>query len=113
MPKAEVVELIRPLCLFDPQTLQEQALGKAATEIIRSIRAADGTREAFIIRETGDVVDIETCRDLGKVSEVERRLAQQLEGITTSHKKVKKRKEQLEGQFCLFEEPPDAQQPRA
>ncbi len=102
MTKSEIVELIRPHCSFDPATLQEQALGRLAGNIVRSIRDVSGTRTTFFVQGADMVVDIDTCKSLPKVSAVEHQLAKQLDGLTASHRKTKRRQAELSGQIALF-----------
>lgn len=102
MTKSEIMDLLRPHCSFDPIALQEQALGRLASSVVHSIRDASGARKAFIARGTDSVVDIEMCRDFPKISAVELQLAKQLEGLTASHRKAQRRKQELAGQIDIF-----------
>lgn len=104
MPKADLIELIRPHCSFDPVTLQEQALGRLAGRLIRSMRDEMGTRTAFIIQGSDTIVNIETCKSYPKVAAVDDQLIRQIDGLTRSQKKSSQRKLELAGQMTLFAE---------
>lgn len=101
MTKSEIMELLRPHCSFDLIALQEQALGRLASGVVHSIRDESGARTAFIARGSDSVINIETCRDFSKISAVELQLAKQLEGLTTSHRKAQRRKQELTGQVTF------------
>lgn len=102
LSRADLIELIRPHCTFDPVTLQEQALGRLAGRIVRSMRDEIGTRTAFIIQGHDIIVDIETCKSYPKVAAVDDQLSRQIDGLTRSQKKSSHRKLQLAGQMDLF-----------
>lgn len=99
-----LIELIRPHCSFDPVTLQEQALGRLAGRIVRSMRDEAGTRTAFIIQGGDTIVDIETCKSYPKVAAVDDQLSRQIDGLIRSKKKSARRKMELAGQVTLFAE---------
>lgn len=94
--------MIRPHCLFDPVTLQEQALGRLAGRIVRSMRDEMGARTAFIIQGRDVIVNIETCKSYPKVVAVDDQLARQIDGLIRSKKKSARRKSELEGQIDIF-----------
>lgn len=104
LPRTELIELIRPHCSFDPVALQEQALGRLAGRIVRSMRDELGTRTAFIIQGTDVIVNIETCKSYPKVSAVDDQLIRQIDGLTRSQKKSSRRRMELSGQMTLFAE---------
>lgn len=97
-----LIELIRPHCTFDPVTLQEQALGRLAGRIVRSMRDEMGTRTAFIIQGSNTIVDVETCTSYPKVAAVDDQLTRQIDGLIRSQKKSSRRKLELAGQMDLF-----------
>ena len=103
MAKSEIKELLRPHCSFDLTALREQALDRLVGSIVRGVRDEGGARTAFIVRGSDAVIDIETCKNLSKVSVVEGQLAKQLAGIAASHKKAERRKVELMGQMSLFQ----------
>lgn len=104
MSRVDLIELIRPHCSFDPVALQEQALGRLAGRIVRSMRDEMGTRTAFIIQGRDVIVDIETCKSYPKVAAVDDQLIRQIDGLTRSQKKSSRRKLELAGQMTLFAE---------
>lgn len=104
LSRGDLIELIRPHCTFDPVTLQEQALGRLAGRIVRSMRDEMGTRTAFIIQGRDIIVDIETCKSYPKVAAVDDQLIRQIDGLTRSQKKSSRRKLELAGQMTLFAE---------
>ena len=102
--RAGLIELIRPYCIFDPAALQEQALGRLAGRIVRSMRDEMGTRTAFIIQGSDVIVNIETCNSYPKVAAVDDQLTRQIDGLIRSQKKSARRKLELAGQMNLFAE---------
>lgn len=104
LSRGDLIELIRPHCTFDPVTLQEQALGRLAGRIVRSMRDEMGTRTAFIIQGRDIIVNIETCESYPKVAAVDDQLIRQIDGLTRSQKKSSRRKLELAGQMTLFAE---------
>lgn len=102
--RADLIEMIRPHCTFDPLLLQEQALGRLAGRIVRSMRDETGTRTAFIIQGRDIIVDIDTCNSYPKVAAVDDQLIRQIDGLTRSQKKSSHRKLKLAGQMDLFAE---------
>lgn len=104
LPRGDLIELIRPHCTFDPVMLQEQALGRLAGRIVRSMRDEMGTRTAFIIQGHDIIVDIETCKSYPRVAAVDDQLIRQIDGLTRSQKKSSRRKLELAGQMTLFAE---------
>lgn len=104
LSRGDLIELIRPHCTFDPVALQEQALGRLAGRIVRSMRDEMGTRTAFIIQGRDIIVNIETCESYPKVAAVDDQLIRQIDGLTRSQKKSSRRKLELAGQMTLFAE---------
>ena len=102
MTKSEIMDMTRQYCSFDEEVLKEQALSRIVGGIIRSVRDSSGVRSAFIVRNTDTVVDVDTCKSLHKISAVELQLAKQLEGLTASHRKAERRKQELAGQMDIF-----------
>ena len=78
LPRGDLIERIRPHCTFDPVMLQEQALGRLAGRIVRSMRDEMGTRTAFIIQGHDIIVDIETCKSYPRVAAVDDQLIRQI-----------------------------------
>ena len=100
--RAGLIELIRPHCTFNPLALQEQALGRLAGRIVRSMRDETGVRTAFIIQGSDTIVDLDTCKSYPKVAAVDSQLIKQIDRLTRSQKKSSRRKLELTGQVDMF-----------
>lgn len=104
--KENVMELIRPHFSPDLQILREQALGRAANNLMRSYKDDKGIRTCFNCKDnTGNskYVNVDKTKDLGALNYIEKQLNKKYLGLNKSKKKINRRKQQLEGQL-MFED---------
>ncbi|MFA6941440.1 MAG: hypothetical protein WCQ54_10780 [Clostridiaceae bacterium] len=104
--KENVMELIRPHFSPDLQILREQALGRAANNLMRSYKDDKGIRTCFNCKDNSGnskYVNVDKTKDLGALNYIEKQLNKKYLGLNQSKKKVSRRKQQLSGQL-MFEE---------
>ncbi len=101
MSTEEIMNLVRPHYFFDAQEAKEQGVRRQANQLVRSLRDDTGTRICFAVRKENLYVNLERCTDRKHIDAVEQLLDKQLNGLTASYRKAKRRKEELEGQLAL------------
>lgn len=103
MTAEDIVELIRPHYIFDPQATLEQALRRKAQNLMAQIRDENGVRNVFNCKVDGvsKYVNVDTCNNLISVKSVEVQLGEKLNGLTASKAKASRRAMELEGQYSL------------
>ena len=104
--KESVKNLIRPHFSPDILSLKEQALGRAANNLMAYYKDEKGIRLCFSCKnENGDskYVNIDTTLDLKSIVKIEDQLKIKHKGLNKSRKKVRKRKLVLSGQISIFD----------
>ena len=104
MSTDEVVELVRRHYDFDPRTARERELRRYVGQLVRSQRDSRGTRTMFLEKSASEIVDIDHCKDIDKVSAVATQLRQQAAGAYRSYRKAAMREKVLNGQVSMFDE---------
>lgn len=101
MTTEEIVELIRPHYIFDPQVAMEQALRRKANQLMAQIRDEQGVRTVFNCRVDGvsKYVDVDACENIVSLKSVEDQLNEKLKGIAASKAKASRRRMEIEGQM--------------
>lgn len=103
MTTDDIVELMRPHYMFDPQVAMEQALRRKANQLMAQIRDESGIRTVFNCRVDGvsKYVDVDTCENLMSLRSVEDQLDEKLKGIAASKAKASRRCYEVAGQMKL------------
>ena len=96
----EVMELVRPHFLFDPETAREQQIRRVAHRIMSAVRADDGTRTGFAVNKGGEstYVNVENTTSIEDLDKVKAQLGNKFDGLNRSLKKVNERFREIEGQ---------------
>ena len=100
----EVMELVRPHFLFDPETAREQQIRRVAHRIMSAVRADDGTRTWFAVNKGGEstYVNVENTTSIEDLDKVKAQLGNKYDGLNRSLKKVNERFREIEGQASLI-----------
>lgn len=100
----EVMELVRPHFLFDPETAREQQIRRVAHRIMSAVRADDGTRTCFAVNKGGEstYVNVENTTSIEDLDKVKAQLGNKYDGLNRSLKKVNERFREIEGQTSLL-----------
>lgn len=104
MSTDEVVELARPHYDFDPRAARERELRRYVGTLMRRQRDESGARTMFLEKKRSEIIDIEHCDDLAKLTAVASQLRANTAGSYRSYRKAAKRKAELEGQVSMFDE---------
>lgn len=101
----EVMELVRPHFIFDPESAREQQIRRTAHRIMSSIRDTDKTRICFAIKRQGEstYVNVESNESIEDLNKVRAQLGYKFDGLTRSLKKVNERTRQIQGQLTFDE----------
>lgn len=99
----EIMDLIRPHYLFDPQKAREQAIRRKAHQLAAQIRDENGVRTVFACKDNGvsKYVNIDLSEDLPSLKSVEAQLWEKANGNKTSAAKASHRRMEVEGQLSL------------
>ena len=101
--KSEIKELMEPFLSFDIEALKEKERNRVIASIVRTIRDDDGVRSAFIVKGQDEIIDVDTCASLPKVTAVDKMLELNIKGLQSSHHKTTRRKQELSGQMSLLD----------
>lgn len=103
MTVEDIMELIRPHYIFDPQAALDQAIRRKANQLAAQMRDEFGVRTMFNCKVDGvsKYVNLDVCTDYTSVSDVDRQLAEKLNGLMLSSAKASRRKSELAGQMKL------------
>lgn len=103
METEEIMDLIRPHYLFDPQKAKEQAIRRKAHQLASQIRDEKGTRTVFNCKVDGTskYINIDQSRDRDALRGVEYQLTEKLKGLNASAIKASRRRAEVEGQLSL------------
>ena len=103
METEELMDLIRPHILFDPQVAKEQLIRRKAHQLAAQIRDEYGTRTVFNCKVNGvsKYVNIDESRNVQALRSVEGQLTEKLEGLAISKAKASRRRMEVEGQLSL------------
>ena len=101
----EVMEMVRPHFLFDPESAREQQIRRVAHRIMASVRAEDNTRICFAIRKDSEstYVNVENTTSVEDLDKVRAQLGNKFDGLNKSLKKVNNRFRELDGQVSFNE----------
>lgn len=102
----EVMDLIRPHFVFDPENAREQQIRRTAHRIMSGIRSYDRTRTCFAIKKEGEstYVNVENTQNIEDLDKVRAQLGYKFDGLNRSLKKVNERALCLQGQLSFFDE---------
>ncbi|MCH1982461.1 hypothetical protein MCG98_07770 [Ruminococcus sp. OA3] len=103
METEDLMDLIRPHFLFDPQVAKEQQIRRKANQLAAQIRDEYGTRTVFNCKVDGvsKYVNIDESRNVQALRSVEGQLAEKLDGLVVSKAKASRRRMEVEGQMSL------------
>lgn len=103
METEEIMDLIRPHILFDPQVAKEQLIRRKAHQLAAQIRDEYGTRTVFNCKVNGvsKYVNIDESRNVQALRSVEGQLTEKLDGLAISKAKASRRRMEVEGQLSL------------
>lgn len=103
METEEIMDLIRPHFLFDPQIAREQQIRRKAHQLASQIRDDKGIRTVFNCKVDGvsKYVNIDESQDRDALRGVEYQLTEKLKGLNASTVKASKRRMEVEGQMSL------------
>lgn len=103
METTEIMDLIRPHFLFDPNEAKEQQIRRKANQLAAKIRDDQGIRIVFNCKIDGvsKYVNIDECRNVKALRSVEGQLTEKLEGLAISKAKASRRRMEVEGQLSL------------
>ncbi|WP_346961131.1 hypothetical protein [Faecalicatena contorta] len=103
METEEIMDLIRPHYIFDPQTAKEQMVRRKANQLMSQIKDENGARTVFNCKVDGvsKYVNIDESRDVASLRSVDRQLSEKLDGLKISSAKASRRRAELEGQLSL------------
>lgn len=103
METEEIMDLIRPHFLFDPQSAKEQQIRRKAHQLAAQIKDEYGVRTVFNCKVDGvsKYVNIDASRDVKALRGVEGQLAEKLNGLEISSAKASRRRMEVEGQMSL------------
>ncbi len=100
----EVMDLVRPHFVFDPESAREQQIRRTAHRIMSGIRSYDKTRTCFAIKKEGEstYVNVENTQSIEDLDKVRAQLGYKFDGLNRSLKKVNERTLHLQGQLSFF-----------
>lgn len=103
METEEIMDLIRPHFLFEPQVAREQMIRRKANQLASQIRDEKGIRTVFNCKVGGisKYVNIDESRDTVALRSVEGQLDTKLNGLKISKAKASRRVMEVEGQLSL------------
>lgn len=103
METEEIMDLIRPHFLFEPQVAREQMIRRKANQLASQIRDEKGIRTVFNCKVGGisKYVNIDESRDTVALRNVEGQLDTKLNGLKISKAKASRRVMEVEGQLSL------------
>ena len=103
METEEIMDLVRPHFLFDPQVAKEQQIRRKAHQMAAQIRDEKGVRTVFACKVSGisKYVNIDESKDVASLRSVDRQLSEKLHGLKISSDKASKRRMEVEGQISL------------
>lgn len=103
METEDIMDLIRPHFLFDPEAAKEQMVRKKAHQLASRIRDDKGMRTTFNCKVDGvsKYVNIDASNDPIALRGVEGQLNSKLLGLGYSMAKASKRRMEVEGQLSL------------
>lgn len=103
METEDLMDLIRPHILFDPQVAKEQLIRRKAHQLAAQIRDEYGTRTIFNCKVDGvsKYVNIDESKDVIALRSVDHQLAEKLNGLKISSAKASRRRMEVEGQLSL------------
>ncbi len=101
----EVMELVRPHFVFDPQSAREQQLRKIAHRIMYGMRDEKQIRTCFAVKKSGEsvYVNIDKSTNLDDLTKVRKQLGNKFDGLNRSLKKVKARTREVQGQMSILD----------
>lgn len=99
----EVMQMIEPHFLFDPQTAREQQIRKLAHRLMGSIKDKNGQRNCFALQDEKTYINVDKTSDIEALAKVEKALKLKLVGLGSSYKKVRRRRVEVEGQISFLE----------
>lgn len=99
----ELMDLIRPHFIFDPQAAKESAIRRKAHQLAAQVRDEDGVRTVFNCKVDGvsKYVNIDESHDRDSLRGVEDQLTEKLKGLSVSAAKASRRRAEVEGQMSL------------
>ena len=103
MTSEDIVKLIRPHCVFDPQKIMEQALRRKANHLVAQVHDENGVRTVFNCKVDGvsKYVNLDICEDLRTIKNVESQLWEKANGTKASAVKASRRCAEVAGQMKL------------
>lgn len=103
METEEIMDLIRPHILFDPQVTKEQLIRWKANQLASQIRDERGIHTVFNCKIDGvsKYVNIDESKDVKALRSVEGQLNEKLNGLEISSAKASRRRMEVEGQMSL------------
>lgn len=103
METEEIMDLIRPHFLFDPQAAREQQIRRKAHQLASQIRDEKGIRTVFNCKVDGvsKYVNIDESQNVQALRSVEGQLTEKLNGLKISNAKASRRRMEVEGQLSL------------
>lgn len=105
MSMDEMVELVMPHMIFDIDNMKLQTTKNVCRGIVASRKDSHGIRTTFAIKQSKNslYVDIDNCKNVSSVRQIEELLKEKEEGIAKSRIKAKNRRLVLEGQISMEE----------
>lgn len=99
----EVMDMVRPHFLFDPESAREQQIRRVAHRIMAGVRAEDNTRICFAIRKDAEstYVNVENTTSVEDLDKVRAQLGRKYDGLNRSLKKVNERFREIDGQMSF------------
>lgn len=100
----EVAGKILPHYCFDPIKSKQREINNYARRLLASIRDSSGVRTVLAVKGSpGLYVDIDTCKDIPMLRNVDEQISDKLEGLKKDRKRLRRNIQQLEGQQSLFQ----------
>lgn len=105
MSMDEMVELVMPHMIFDIDNMKLQTTKNVCRGIVASRKDPHGIRTTFAVKRSKNslYVDIDNCKSVSSVRQIEELLREKEEGIAKSRIKARNRRLVLEGQISMEE----------
>ena len=95
----KIMKLIQPYYRFDIRKLRNQAIRRAASNLMRTYKNKNGIRNCYSYRNNegkSSYVNIDEARDIEVLKKIEIQLQSRAKSLNKSMKKIKLRRKELE-----------------
>lgn len=107
MTIGRLMDMARPYYSFNQEKLEEQALYRAVRGRLKRKKDAKGIPDNVILRGSGIVVNIPTCKSAEQADAAMRQARAQLNRMRMTYRKAKLKCREIQGQLSMFEEEED------